>query len=103
MTGVSEAYFEACMAVGRLLKIKPLAPGLSVVETEEWAFGVNNSKEPVKHEGVDIEPFELVARHKVYLLFAVMGPAGGMIGGGMPEDEFIAQMKAICPDEATAV
>lgn len=93
-SGPSEAWFEAVHAVGRITGQTPLPKGLVVAENDDWKLSLNNSGEPLDLDGVDLGKFECFVEGKKYIVFGVVAPSGGMIGG-MPEDQFIAEMQAI--------
>ena len=93
--GISEAFVAAVEAVGRLAGIKPLPKGLTTVASQDWTLTINTMSGPLLHEGSEVPPFTVLAVHKRYLIICMLAPDGGMIGGGMSEAEFIADMKAI--------
>jgi hypothetical protein len=100
MSGVSEAFVEAVGAISRYSNLKPLPAGVTAIETTEWKLAVNASLKATDHDGSPLGPYEVRAEHRDYLVIALLHPNGGMVGGGMPEDEFIEQMKAIAPEQA---
>ena len=101
MTGVSEAYVEAVNAVASRVPERPLPNGINAIDTDDWHLALNASNEPHEHEGSPIGPYCLFARHKTYFILCILDPGGGAIGGGMPESEFIEQMKAIAASAPT--
>jgi hypothetical protein len=100
MSGVCEAFAEAVGAIARQSKTTPLPKGVTAVETPEWKLAVNASLEPVEHDGSPLGPYEVRAEHRKYFVIAVFDPNGGAIGGGLPENDFIEQMKAISPEQS---
>lgn len=67
-------------------------PGLWRGETPEWKVSLNG------HDSVidGLPPFHVLLSHKTYLQLAVIGPDdGGILGGGMSEDEAIAHFAAL--------
>jgi hypothetical protein len=101
---VSEAYVEAMNTVAALASKIPLPPGITSVETNKWRLAVNNGLGNATWEtgncGAEISPFGIAAVHKTVVVMAMLDPAGGTIGGGMTEDEFIAEMKAAQKEHA---
>lgn len=95
MTGIAEAYYETVSAIAAGIAERPLPDGINVRDTEDWHLAVNVGSEQRDHEGTPLRPYEALARHKQYLVLAMFGPDGGMIGGGMPEGEYIEQMRAL--------
>lgn len=98
------AWALATQAIAVKLDVIPLPPGLSEATVGRWNLVVNNSKLelPASVNGVetDLPPYEVAVSMTDYLVFGLLGPAGGMIGGGVTEDEFIADMVANLPKEA---
>lgn len=60
-----------------------LLDGLWKGETEDWVVAVNGHDREI--EG--LAPFHVRLDHRKYLVTAVFGPHGGLIGGGMSEEE----------------
>jgi len=98
VSGVCEAFAEAVGAIARQSKTIPLPKGVTAVETPEWKLAVNASLQPVDYDGSPLGPYEVRAEHSQYFWIAVFDPNGGVIGGGLPEGDFIEQMKAISPE-----
>lgn len=94
MEGVSIAYVAAVDLIAKTLDQTPLPSGINTAEAGDWVLTINNGREPVEHNGNALGPWELFAENKVYLVFGIISPIGGMIGG-MTEGEFIDQMKAL--------
>jgi hypothetical protein len=92
---ISDAYYEGVAAVVAAAGLRPLPKGVTAVEAGDWELAVNNGREPIDHDGSPLGAWELRAVHKVFLVIVILNPVGGCLGGGMPEDEFIAQMRAI--------
>ncbi len=80
---------------------KPLR-GLFAAERGDWKLTINASPEPVLPEGMSAElcAWTIFAENSRYLVFGLFGPAGGMIGGGMSEDQFIAEIKGLTAEMA---
>jgi hypothetical protein len=95
MEGLCEAYVVAMEAIASRIPERPLPPGINEVEAGDWTLAVNVSGKPLPYSGADLSPYEVMAKHNVYFVLAGFGPRGGIIGGGMPETEFIEQMRAI--------
>jgi hypothetical protein len=95
---VAEAYFATVHAIASATALRPLADGINVRETPNWHLVVNVGRESREHEGTSLRPYEAMARHKELVVLAMFGPDGGCIGGGMSEDEYIEQMRALSQD-----
>ena len=95
-TPLSLAFYEGVAAVARVVGITPLPSGLNAAKVGSWQLTLNASNEPLTKEGseVPIPPFNLLAEHDKYFVIALIGPDGGCIGGGITEDQFIADMQA---------
>ena len=93
--GLSAAFVAAMDAIAAHIPERPLPPGLNQVEAGDWKLAVNASREPVAFEGAELSPYTINASHKVYIVICLLDPSGGIIGGGMTEDEFIAEMKKL--------
>lgn len=99
--GVSVAFVMAVDVIAQTIGQTPLPPGLNTAEAGDWVLTVNNSREPATFGGQELQPWDMFAENKRYLAFGIFNPVGGMIGG-MSEDQFIADMKALgakVPDE----
>lgn len=94
MSGVSIAFVMAVDVIARTFGQTPLPPGLSTAEAGDWELTVNNSPEPATYGEQELQPWDMFARNKRYLAFGIFSPVGGVIGG-MPEDQFIADMEAL--------
>lgn len=92
---VPEAYYAAVEAVASKVEQRPLPHGINEIEAGDWKLALNASGQPIEHDGGNIPPWSVLAQHKVYFVIALLDPGGGTIGGGMPEDQFIADMQAI--------
>lgn len=92
--GVSIAFVMAVDVIAQTIGQAPLPTGLNTAEAGDWKLTVNNSRETVKFGEHELQPFDMFAENKRYLAFGIFGPAGGMIGG-MPEDQFIADMRSL--------
>jgi|GEM_PF-2673375 len=88
------AYYLVAVAIGERLG-KPLPAGLNTTEIGDWTLTINCSPEPI--DGV--QPWNVRAVHRQFIVVALFGPDGGLIGGGMTEDEFIADISAHVPEE----
>jgi len=101
---MAEAFYEAMNAIAALAPEIPLPKGITAVETDKWRLAVNNSDEQADWEGdgcgAGIPPYSVAAIHKECVQMAIVDAAGGTIGGGMTEDQFIDEMKAIQKDAA---
>jgi hypothetical protein len=93
--GVAEAYYATVQAIAAGTTARPLPDGINVRETDDWHLAVNVGNDSREHEGAALRPYEAMARHKETVILAMFGPDGGVIGGGMSEDEYIEQMRAI--------
>lgn len=93
MSGICEAFYEAVETVGTLIGQKPLPKGINHIEAGDWKLTLNSSGEERELDGGNIPPWYVLAEHKEYFVIALFGPYGGNIGGGMPEDVFIQQMR----------
>lgn len=93
--GISEAFVAAVEAVGRLAGVKPLPKGLTTVDGGDWSLTINTTPAPLVHDGSEVPGFTVVATHNQFLVICVLAPDGGVIGGGMTEAGFIADMKAL--------
>lgn len=89
MTGPSEAWALAAIAIGQALNIKPLPSGLNTAEVGDWSLTMNNSKDAIDNIG----PFEIKGQNNEYVAVAILAPSGGMLAG-YTENKFIADMKA---------
>jgi hypothetical protein len=92
--GISEAFTVAVEAIAKIAGVKPLPSGVTSVEAGDWTLTINASKDEVRHGEMDLAPYTVFANNKVYLAFALISPIDGAIGG-MPESEFIDQMRAL--------
>lgn len=92
--GISISFVMAVDVIASTVGKSPLPPGLTTAEAGDWVLTINNSGEVAEHNGHDLEPWGLFAHNKRYLVFGIMSPIGGMIGG-MSEAEFIEQMRAL--------
>lgn len=90
---VSEAFYHAVRAIVHLLNVKKLPDGLSTVETDNWKLTINASMKPLPMADgkQDLGPFEVFVEGKKYLVFGVLAPSGGMIGG-MREDKLLEEL-----------
>lgn len=93
--GISEAFYEAVCAVGKAIGVKPLPVGLNEADVNGWHLTLNTSSDRIDEH----DPFTVKAVHQEYIGIAIFDPAGGMIGG-IPEDRFIADMRAFNQAEA---
>ena len=93
--GVCSAFVATVAAISKLLDKKPLPAGLNVAENDDWKLAVNNGREPVQYERQKLQGWDAVAMHKEFFVIATFNPLGGMIGGGMPEGDYIAEMEKI--------
>lgn len=91
--GVCEAYCEAVETIASKIEQRPLPQGINVVEAGDWKLTLNASRDEVEHDGGTIPPWSVLAEHQEYLLIAMLDAAGGAIGGGMSEEQFIADMR----------
>lgn len=98
------AWACALEAFATVVRDRPFPKGLNEAEVGDWRMQVNASGEELTVPGYDtpIEAWGLVATHKDFLLIVVLGPGGGVIGGGMSEDAFIEQMRAIAASTPVA-
>jgi len=95
--GPAIAWVEAVGAVARLVGEVPLPRKMITVENGDWKLTLNNSGElHALADGTELDKYDCLAEGKIYFSFAIVSPAGGCIGG-MPEDQFIAEMKAMLP------
>lgn len=94
MGGPSLAWYAAVEAIARHVPERPLPAGINTATVGDWDLTLNQSAKPAMNGDVEMPPFGVQAAHRQYLVLAVLDPAGGMIGGGMTEDEFIKQMEA---------
>jgi hypothetical protein len=94
---LSLAYVATMEAIGTAIPDRPFPPGLNRVELGEWTLTANASGEELKRDGssIAIPPYSILAEHKVFCVICILDPGGGMIGGGMTEDEFIEQMNSL--------
>jgi hypothetical protein len=94
---IAEAFCEAMNVIAQRTTA-PLPPGITAVETNNWRLAVNNGRENASWDdggcGAEIGPYGVAAVHKDILAMAMLDAAGGTIGGGMTEDQFIDEMKA---------
>ena len=99
--GPNAAWAATCLALQSVIAERPIPKGINQGILGDWDFTINASNEPLMAEGHSdpIEPFGIILSHRVYIAFVALAPSGGMIGGGMSEDEFIAQMEALQPKE----
>jgi hypothetical protein len=92
--GLSLAYLSAVDVIAKAIGKAPLPAGISTAEAGDWVLSINNGREPVMHDGNELGPWELFAESKKYLVFGIMNPVSGMLGG-ISEDMFIDEMKAL--------
>lgn len=93
--GPSEAWSAAVFAVAAMFPEPPLPKQVIDVERGDWKLKLNNTERAVDlPHGTTLEPFEILAESKTCLAIGILGPGGGMLGG-VPEDTFIAEMKAL--------
>lgn len=90
---LSEAFAEAMEVIASKAPSIPLPKGLTEVETPDWKLAVNSGREPVQWQGSELPGYTVGALHKEFLIIAMIGPDGGVIGGGMTEDQFIEDMR----------
>ena len=93
MSGPAIAWVLAVVAIGHATGKKPLPREAVSARVGDWSLTINNTNAEVD----DLEPFDVRAENEVYLAIAVLGPAGGMIGG-CREDAFIEDMKRSIPE-----
>lgn len=91
------AWFEALNVIARLTGQTPLPKEVLTVENDDWKLTLNNSKAAHLLQHGALGPFEIFVEGKKYLVFGVLAPFGGMLGG-IAEDQFIAEMQAISPE-----
>jgi hypothetical protein len=107
MEGMSLAWALATSAACCARNEKPLPQGISEARVGRWIIVVNNSKLelPATVNGIatELPPFEVAVAMPEFVVFGLLGPAGGMIGGGVSEDEFIADMVAFLPPDELAI
>lgn len=92
--GPAEAWYEAINAISRMINVQPLPKEVLVAENDDWKLTINLTSDAIKVEQSELRRFEILAEGKKYLCFCILGPGGGIVGG-MPEDQFIAEMKAL--------
>jgi hypothetical protein len=108
MNAPSLAWALAAQAIGYKLETVPLPAGTHEAEVGRWRLVANNSKFELVHSragkrDVTLPPFEVYVEHLDYLVFGLLGPEGGLLGGGYSEDEFIADMVDYLPPDAVAL
>lgn len=101
------AWALATAAMCCALNLKPLNAGVSIATVGRWRMAVNNSKlelvASVDGMSVTLPPFEVYVAMPGYAVFGLLGPGGGIIGGGPTEDDFIDDMaNYLPPDELAA-
>lgn len=66
-------------------------PGLWTGETPEWNVAMNGHDDEVD----GIPPLSVRLTHKVYICIGIVGPGGGVIGGGASEGDIIDHFEAL--------
>lgn len=92
---ISAAYAAVMDVIGSRIPARPLPAGINTCDAGDWTLTVNCGKVTLQ----DVPPWSVMAQHKVFFVIACLGPFDGVIGGGMEEDEFIEQMKALAAPE----
>jgi hypothetical protein len=88
---ISTAFYVAVAALAAA-NGAPLPAGISEAVVGDWKLAVNNGKEALPYNGQSLEPFTVYAENTVYIGFALFDAHEGLFGG-IPEDQFIADMK----------
>lgn len=68
-----------------------LLEGLWKGETPDWIVEVNGHDRAIGN----LDPYHVRMEHKRRLVIAVFGPRGGLIGGGMSEEEAQRSFEAL--------
>lgn len=90
--GVAVAFHRAVTAMSTVISERPFPVGLVKAEVGDWDMTVNTSGQEISEDGIAYGAFTLHATHRTFFVIAVFDPAGGMIGGGMTEAQFIEDM-----------
>ena len=88
---ISTAFYLAVAAVAAS-NGSPLPKGVSEATVGNWRLAVNNSREELPFNGHSLTPFTVYAENTVYLGFSLFDAYEGVFGG-IPEDQFIADMR----------
>jgi len=102
-SGPALAWVEAVNAAARIIDVVPLPKDMVSAESGDWKLTVNVTGAPCEMadgSGTTLQPFDIFAQSTKYFVFAILSPSGGCIGG-MPEDDFIAEMKSLPIARAT--
>ncbi|WP_294138357.1 hypothetical protein [Sphingomonas sp.] len=89
---VSTAFAAVVGALATVVEQRPIT-GLHVGKVGDWTITLNASREPVMHLGKELPMWTAEVTNDRYLVVAMLDPTGGIVGG-MPEDQFIAEMEA---------
>jgi hypothetical protein len=89
---VSTAFAATVGALATVIEQRPIT-GLQVGKVGDWTIVLNASREPVMHDGEEMSMWSAKVTNDRFLVVAVLDPTGGIVGG-MPEDQFIAEMEA---------